>query len=115
MRYAIPFLFALSIGCASMPITQAERQTDAILGGDILKPDHVVTVADKTQIRTALKTDVAVIHQEQAAAVTAEKQAASNAVWAHRGKVGAWIGAGIGILLLLGIILGSLRRIGIIP
>lgn len=125
MKYLIPLLFSLSIGCASMPVTDGTRQIEAVKASgilDIKKGDTPQTIIEKKEIVSAFnaaEVDIKAAKDAQAKAETAQKKAeqkaASNAAWAHRGKVGAWIGAGIGVLLLLGTIFGIMRRVGVIP
>lgn len=96
MKALLPLLFVLSIGCASVPVIPAITQTDTLLDSGILSPAHVVTVAEKKQIKAILTADKAEIKKEQKAAV-------SNAFWSKWGKIGA------GILFLF-IILAGIKK-----
>lgn len=109
------FCAMLFLGCASIPVTQAEKKTDEIINGDILKPDHVVTVQDKEKIKNVLILDKKVIQQEHSTAIIAEKKAESNQLWANRGKFIFGAGIFIGILAIISGIVSILRRFHIIP
>lgn len=93
MKAFLPLLFVLAIGCASVPVIPAITQTDALLDSGILSPAHVVTVAEKKQIKAVLTADKTEIKKEQ-------KATASNAFWSKWGKIGA------GVLVLLVVLVG---------
>ena len=94
---AVTVLLSFMVGCVSLQPTQAEQKIDAVIDSHILDPSHIVSLTDKAQIKTVLVAAKTEIRTEQIAEVDAKKSAASNALWAHRGKEAA----GIGIFLML--------------
>lgn len=85
-KIIFPAFMLLLVSCASTP-TIATKQIDAIVGGDILKDDHIVTISDKKIIKETMETAKKEI-------IASEKRADSNAAWASRGK---WCAAGLAL------------------
>lgn len=96
MKYLMPFLFALSIGCASVPVIPAIAQTDALIGSGIFSPAHVVTVSEKkdtVKVLTANKVEIKKL----------QKEVDYESFWSKWGKIGA------GILVLF-IVLAGIKK-----
>lgn len=112
---ALALLVLSLFGCASVPITQASQQTDAVLHSDIVKPGHTITAAESRTLIKTLADDSVSLTDQQAVIIKQDKTIASGKFWRHFG-IGAAI---LGVLICIGIIttmvIKGLRFFKIIP
>jgi hypothetical protein len=100
MKIIFPFLFIFVVGCASVPKTEYEEQTEKILKSDILNDNHSITILEKKEIKqTLLNNNVAMI-QDQKKIQNLIKETQSEKKWATIGEYGFFL-SGIIFLLLI--------------
>ena len=109
----VALLLAIAVACSrcsSAPVVPASQKIDAVIKSGVLDRAHVVTVDDKTAIKSALLQARDSVIDAEAAKIEAEQKAEKSAAWASRGK---WLFGGVAVsagLILLGIGAALVRR-----
>ena len=83
---SIGLMFLLLASCATVQVTDAEKQTEKILTSDILKDNHIVTQDEKKEIKTVLIQNDNVMKEEQNKISELTKETESEKKWSKIGK-----------------------------